>query len=43
MMRDAVAGIERVTAQETALRAFWWTVGALLEAVVESGVDPVSA
>ena len=38
MMRDAVAGIEDITAQGS-LRAFWWTVGALLEGVVESGLD----
>ncbi len=37
-MRDAVAGIEDVTAQGS-LRAFWWTVGALLEGVVENGLD----
>jgi chemosensory pili system protein ChpA (sensor histidine kinase/response regulator) len=37
-MRDAVAGIEDVTTQGS-LRAFWWTVGALLEGVVESGLD----
>jgi chemosensory pili system protein ChpA (sensor histidine kinase/response regulator) len=37
-MRDAVAGIEDVTTQSS-LRAFWWTVGALLEGVVESGLD----
>ena len=37
-MRDAVAGIEDITAQGS-LRAFWWTVGALLEGVVENGLD----
>ena len=38
VMRDAVAGIEDITAQGS-LRAFWWTVGALLEGVVENGLD----
>jgi chemosensory pili system protein ChpA (sensor histidine kinase/response regulator) len=38
VMRDAVAGIEDTTAQGS-LRAFWWTVGALLEGIVESGLD----
>ncbi|MEP7274708.1 MAG: Hpt domain-containing protein [Betaproteobacteria bacterium] len=37
-MRDAVAGIESVTAQPN-LRAFWWTVGALLEAVTSNGLE----
>ena len=37
-MRDAVAGIEDITAQGS-LRAFWWTVGALLEGIVENGLD----
>ncbi|HQR11459.1 MAG TPA: Hpt domain-containing protein [Casimicrobiaceae bacterium] len=37
-MRDAVAGIEDVTAPGS-LRAFWWTVGALLEGIVENGLD----
>jgi chemosensory pili system protein ChpA (sensor histidine kinase/response regulator) len=37
-MRDAVAGIEDITTQGS-LRAFWWTVGALLEGVVENGLD----
>jgi chemosensory pili system protein ChpA (sensor histidine kinase/response regulator) len=37
-MRDAVAGIEDVT-QQSSLRAFWWTSGALLEALVEGGLD----
>ena len=37
-MRDAVAGIEDSTAQGS-LRAFWWTVGALLEGIVENGLD----
>ena len=35
-MRDAVVGIEAVTAQPN-LRAFWWTVGALLDAIVGEG------
>jgi chemosensory pili system protein ChpA (sensor histidine kinase/response regulator) len=38
VMRDAVAGIEDITAQGS-LRAFWWTVGALLEGIVENGLD----
>jgi len=38
-MRDAIAGIEDVTTQ-SGLRAFWWTVGALLEAVVDKGLEP---
>ncbi len=38
VMRDAVAGIEDTTAQGS-LRAFWWTVGALLEGIVENGLD----
>jgi len=38
VMRDAVAGIEDSTAQGS-LRAFWWTVGALLEGIVENGLD----
>ncbi|HVF64087.1 MAG TPA: Hpt domain-containing protein [Casimicrobiaceae bacterium] len=37
-MRDAIAGIEDVTSQSS-LRSFWWTVGALLEAVTERGVE----
>ncbi len=37
-MRDAVAGIEDVTTQGN-LRAFWWTVGAMLEGMVEKGLD----
>ncbi|MFO1316233.1 MAG: Hpt domain-containing protein [Burkholderiales bacterium] len=37
-MRDAIAGIEDVTTQG-GLRAFWWTVGALLEGLVEDGLD----
>jgi hypothetical protein len=38
-MRDAIAGIEDITTQSS-LRAFWWTVGALFEAVVEKGLEP---
>ncbi|HEY1326462.1 MAG TPA: Hpt domain-containing protein [Casimicrobiaceae bacterium] len=38
-MRDAIAGIEDVTTQ-SGLRAFWWTVGALFEAMVEKGLEP---
>ncbi len=37
-MRDAIAGIEDVTTQGN-LRAFWWTVGAVLEGLVENGLD----
>jgi chemosensory pili system protein ChpA (sensor histidine kinase/response regulator) len=39
VMRDAVAGIESATTQQN-LRAFWWTVGALLDALVERGLEP---
>jgi chemosensory pili system protein ChpA (sensor histidine kinase/response regulator) len=38
MMRDAVQGIEDVQTH-SAQRAFWWAVGALLEGIVEKGVD----
>src|SRR6478735_431589 len=38
-MRDAIAGIEDVTSQSS-LRSFWWTVGALFEALVEKGLEP---
>ncbi len=38
VMRDAIGGIEDITTQSS-LRAFWWTVGALLEAVTERGVE----
>ena len=38
VMRDAVAGIESATTQQN-LRAFWWTVGALLDALVERGLE----
>jgi chemosensory pili system protein ChpA (sensor histidine kinase/response regulator) len=37
-MRDAVAAIEDATTQPS-LRAFWWTVGALLDALVEHGLE----
>ncbi len=37
-MRDAVAAIEDATTQPN-LRAFWWTVGALLDALVEHGLE----
>jgi len=37
-MRDAVAGIEDATTQPN-LRAFWWTVGALLDALCEHGLE----
>jgi chemosensory pili system protein ChpA (sensor histidine kinase/response regulator) len=37
-MRDAIAGIEDVTTQGS-LRAFWWTVGAMFEGLVEGGLD----
>ena len=37
-MRDAVAGIEDATTQPN-LRAFWWTVGALLDALMEHGLE----
>ena len=38
-MRDAIAGIEDITTQ-SGLRAFWWTVGALFEALVDKGLEP---
>ncbi|MEO8507867.1 MAG: Hpt domain-containing protein [Betaproteobacteria bacterium] len=37
-MRDAIVGIEDVTTQGS-LRAFWWTVGAMFEGLVEGGLD----
>jgi chemosensory pili system protein ChpA (sensor histidine kinase/response regulator) len=37
-MRDAIAGIEDITSQGS-LRAFWWTVGAMYEGLVERGLD----
>ncbi len=39
IMRDAIQGIEDVQTH-SAQRSFWWTVGALLESIVEKGVDP---
>jgi len=38
VMRDAVQGIEDVQTR-SAQRSFWWTVGALLESIVERGVE----
>ena len=38
-MRNAVAGIEDATGP-SGLRSFWWTVGALLEALTENGLEP---
>ena len=37
-MRDAIAGIEHVTT-DTGLRSFWWTVGALFEALAMRGIE----
>src|ERR1700681_206728 len=37
-MRDAIQGIEDVQTH-SAQRSFWWTVGALLESIVEKGVE----
>ncbi len=37
-MRDAVAGIESATTQPN-LQAFWWTVGSLLDALTERGLE----
>ncbi|HZI83074.1 MAG TPA: Hpt domain-containing protein, partial [Casimicrobiaceae bacterium] len=37
-MRDAIQSIEDVQTH-SAQRAFWWAVGALLESIVEKGVD----
>ena len=37
-MRDAVAGIEDVTIAPS-MRSFWWTVGALLDAVAAKGLE----
>ena len=37
-MRDAIQGIEDVQTH-SAQRSFWWTVGALLESIVENGVE----
>ena len=38
-MRDAVSGIERVSANESA-RTFWWTAGAFFDAIIERNLDP---
>ncbi len=38
-MREAVAGIEDVTTHGS-LRSFWWSVGALFEAITGKGLDP---
>ena len=38
-MREAAAGLERVSAAESP-RAFWWTVGAFFEAIVAGALDP---
>ena len=38
VMRDAVQRIEDVQTHSSQ-RSFWWTVGALLESIVEKGVD----
>ena len=38
-MRAAIAGIEDASTQPT-LRSFWWTVGALLEALTGRGLEP---
>ncbi|MDH5287014.1 MAG: Hpt domain-containing protein [Betaproteobacteria bacterium] len=37
-MRDAISGIEDLSSQP-GLRAFWWTAGALFEAIAEQGVE----
>jgi len=37
-MRDAIAGIEHVTTH-AGLRSFWWTVGALFEALAMRGIE----
>ncbi len=38
VMRDAIQGIEDVQTHSLQ-RSFWWTVGALLESIVEKGVE----
>jgi chemosensory pili system protein ChpA (sensor histidine kinase/response regulator) len=38
VMRDAIQGIEDVQTH-SAQRSFWWTVGAMLESIVEKGVE----
>ena len=37
-MRDAIQGIEDVQTHSSQ-RSFWWTVGALLESIVEKGIE----
>jgi len=37
-MRDAIGGIEEATSQAN-LRAFWWSTGALLDALIERGLE----
>ena len=37
-MREAVVGMEALTAQPN-LRSFWWTVGALMDAIVAGGLE----
>jgi chemosensory pili system protein ChpA (sensor histidine kinase/response regulator) len=37
-MRDAISGIEDLSSQP-GLRAFWWSAGALFEAIAEQGVE----
>ncbi|MDQ6619059.1 MAG: Hpt domain-containing protein [Pseudomonadota bacterium] len=38
-MRDAISGIEEATGQSS-LRAFWWSTGAMFDAIIERGLDP---
>jgi chemosensory pili system protein ChpA (sensor histidine kinase/response regulator) len=38
VMRDAIQGIEDVQTHSSQ-RSYWWTVGALLESIVEKGVE----
>ena len=38
-MRDAAAGMEHASAQESA-RVFWWTVGAFFDAIIAGGLEP---
>ena len=38
-MRDAAAGMERVSEQESA-RIFWWTVCAFFDAIIAGGLEP---
>ena len=39
MMREAVGGIERASGRQSG-RAFWWTVGAFFDALIQGGLDP---